>query len=214
MINYQQIISPVSNRKIYVYGQAWNKLIDKHNYTLDELETLPKIYTNKIPKSPQIKKIPVRLTGIKDTDISILLHLDDETLKAICISDKYINVLCQDVWKLKLYKILPTFKLPDTFNNPNQIRDLYFRFYNFYNNFNVKPSIQIFDDFLLSYNKINLVKYIKKQYHILPNVIMQPDYRNLSRDDAVWLIKQGIIDDINLLQFNKYYEDILKYLNK
>jgi hypothetical protein len=41
-MNYERIVNPKTNRKIYLYGDTYNKLINNHGYTEQYLLSLPR----------------------------------------------------------------------------------------------------------------------------------------------------------------------------
>lgn len=99
----QQIKSPKTKRLIYVGGNTYNKLIKE--YSLDEIQKIPILNQNYITNG---------LTGINDTDASIIYYLEGEDLLNICQVNTRINLLC------KTDKILKS-KI-DQYINENRIK--------------------------------------------------------------------------------------------
>jgi hypothetical protein len=108
MTSYEQIKNPKTGRKINLYGDTYNKLINNNEYTNDYLLSLPRYKTSKLHKSPEVlqnsQKISVndtsdfilnQLTGNADTDYIILNQLDDEDLYHFCQTNKNLNNLCK-----------------------------------------------------------------------------------------------------------------------
>ena len=101
-----KIKSPESNKLIYLGGSAYDDLI-KNGYTEEELNALPKIKTNIVPKSPKIKNyVPKTHITLPDEIIleEILLKQNPENFMAFCQSNVHYNKLCKqnNFWK-KLY---------------------------------------------------------------------------------------------------------------
>lgn len=108
-MSYEQIISPKSKRKIYLYGDAYEKL--KPEYSEDYLLSLPRYIAKKPPKSPKIKNVYIKTIQYNDIhndlyfpeDVmsEILLNSNIDTIHAYCVTNK--NNLCQndEFWKLK-----------------------------------------------------------------------------------------------------------------
>ena len=61
---------------------------------------------SKIIPSPQKIQRDVTFTGIKDTDLLILMQLDDKSLLQTCKVNMYVNTLCknEDFWKIRFRK--------------------------------------------------------------------------------------------------------------
>ena len=107
MESYPQIISPVSHRKINLYGPAYQNLITKHKYTESYLQSLiinqNDMYIN------------------EDVWFNILLKTDIETMASVCLTNKIANNICtqKHFWlnKLKMHH-LPFFltKMPKSIN--------------------------------------------------------------------------------------------------
>jgi hypothetical protein len=55
----------------------------------------------------------MELTGIHDTDVKVLLHLDDKSLTALCSSNQHAQKLCSDpyLWYQKITNVFPDFPL-------------------------------------------------------------------------------------------------------
>lgn len=53
-MSYYQIVNPKTNKKIYLYGDTYNKLIKNNEYEESYLLNLPKYSSQKMPKSPKI----------------------------------------------------------------------------------------------------------------------------------------------------------------
>src|SRR5258708_26799310 len=100
METYNKIINPRTKRAIYQYGPIYDELISKYKYTEEYLNSLPKIKSNNIPKSPKIKS--------KQQQVSyknIIATLPDELINEIILNaDMYdvINV-CQSNTIFKNY---------------------------------------------------------------------------------------------------------------
>jgi hypothetical protein len=74
MLSYNQIVNPQTGRYIKINGKTYNELIKYQGYTKEELTNLP--HVNVILPSHQNL---FEFTGVDDTDIYLLSHLDDKS---------------------------------------------------------------------------------------------------------------------------------------
>ena len=108
-MSYEQIISPKTGRKIYIYGDAYDKLI-KEGHKETELLSLPRFGSTKVPKSPKIKKIlqkeTIKLLPEELILNEILTNMDPTSFMHFCRTDKKYKKLCEqdDFWKKSYHK--------------------------------------------------------------------------------------------------------------
>ena len=105
MEQYDQIINPKTNRKIYLYGEAYQNLIKNKDYTEEYLLSLKRYPTNKRPKSPKIKHYMLQKTNmlqeinIMNLPNEIMMNEIFKNLKTIelinlCRTNKRFQQLC------------------------------------------------------------------------------------------------------------------------
>lgn len=128
-MEYERIKSPKTNRVIYVYGDAYNKLLNE--YAVEYLNSLPRLYTNIEPKSPKYKKAiksPVNNVNninnvnnnVNNNSINIMnndvfnytfLESPPNDFINLCNTNKEMSKFCTDeLWALKLKKDYPIIK--------------------------------------------------------------------------------------------------------
>ena len=112
MESYQKIRNPKTGNLIYLYGGAYNKLINSGEYKESYLASLPRTLTGKKPKSTSvIRKTQYEKKRLEDIVIpeeilmeEILMKTDNPDFISICKSNKRFSELCKnDKFWQKMY---------------------------------------------------------------------------------------------------------------
>lgn len=97
-------------------------------------------------------------TGIKELDIKILSSIKTKILRALCLTDKYINSICPDVWRNKIEMRYPGFPKINDYD-PKQlyekIKDSYESIINVFSN---HPDQKIVENWFTEKN--NYINYL------------------------------------------------------
>lgn len=123
-MKYERIKNPKTNRIIYVNGETYNQLLK--NYTVDYLNSLPRVYTTIAPKSPKYKNVSKIENKIenKTNEINIGLNMNNDIFNYtfldaephdiinLCHTNKELDKFCtNEFWKLKIKHDYPIVKL-------------------------------------------------------------------------------------------------------
>lgn len=177
---YKQIINPDTQRKIYVYGITYNKLVKK--YGKEWVKNQPIYNTEKSPKSPIVLK-NYHIQESNNVDLhedvmyQILLNFDINSIKNYCVSKKNI-ALCnnKNLWitiferdQLPLYKMYDNYK--DWIAEYNKI-------------YHIKLEVQQIIKLMI----INLDRYRTPSFEIKIQFLGEFIYNNISYNNVINII--------------------------
>lgn len=100
-------------------------------------------------------------TYIKEIDLQIFLDIEDNILTNLCLTNKYINSICPDIYRIKILDLYPNLPIPNDYDLKKmyyQTKESYVQLLNFANKYHYQS---IIDWINLPINKINYLIDIK-----------------------------------------------------